>query len=147
MSLEPGRELDALIAEKVMGLKEVKTADEYFDIQNFRAGDFFGKKYFCSVKLWNETFSGHRPGRTICVVSGYSTDIAAAWSVIDELKNKRIQRDSYTDILTAVHVHFEGDIFEVVFIDQNHNTWAVSKQKTLPHAICVAALKALGLDE
>ncbi len=101
-SLKPGRELDALIAEKVMGYqKGIKIAHT-------------------GAQLWTTggaSFSFHP-----------STDIAAAWEVVE-----RLQRHNITisrDITGRWFVKY-ATIDEVA--------------ETAPHAICLAALKAVGL--
>ena len=72
--MNPGRELDALIAEKVMKLEVISDPDRYLEIQE-QGGDFFGEKFVCTVLCNNKTFDRHRPGRTIKVVPSYSEDI------------------------------------------------------------------------
>jgi hypothetical protein len=64
--MEAGREMDALIAEKVLGLSDwhIRHSDEDGD----------GNLYFCEIK--DE-------------LPHYSTDIAAAWQVIEKIKSKQ----------------------------------------------------------
>lgn len=57
--MKPGRELDALIAENVMGLTKPKE----------------------DLPSWQHEYSGTKP-----FPLPYSTDIAAAWEVLDTLK-------------------------------------------------------------
>lgn len=117
--LKPGRELDALISEKVMGNKD-----------------------------W--------PGRGQCSCGGYcvkhgrfpqySASIAAAWEVVEHL-----QRWKFT--LTWEYDFGGGGvepfpyataIFDPVFTEMRPGLFV--KAETAPHAICLAALKAVGND-
>ena len=101
--MQPGRELDALVAEKVMGYKV--RDEEHYEVP---------------------------PLRAIYWIPKYSTDIAAAWMVVEKLK---------------------GLEPELSWSDEDH-CWFVHFQKsrpsicpfgiTAPHAICLAALKAIG---
>jgi hypothetical protein len=101
----PGRELDALVAEKVMGISRR------------------------SLELIPEE------------LKPYSTDIGAAWDVVEHVRMK----------LEFYHFSFHtGDEFEVEFsrLDgrflQGEDTIAMGRAKTAPLAICLAALKAVG---
>lgn len=126
--MQPGLELDLLIAEKVMGLEVVHTrtgsrpprdlytigSPEYYDIQ----GD---------MQLQNG-------------VPDYSTSISAAWEVVEKLKeigdlNLMITVGNET---CAVTIGAFTELQTVTFSDANENK--------VPHAICLAALKAIGVD-
>lgn len=118
-NLKPGRELDALIAEKVMGHEIWKSA---------------------FTDMWADNTKGG-------TVAPYSTDISAAWEVVGKLQSM-------------------GKSFEIVWsLDKGNpsfcvsNTdrecipypgWAFSDDNIVisswsaPHAICLAALKAVG---
>jgi hypothetical protein len=117
--MKPGRELDALIAEKVMGL-----------------------------------FTNGEPdfGYTYETIPPYSTDIAAAWEVVE----KMVSRMGYGDL----HFLWEGPIFkpEDKYLTAEGyplgtTCWYIRLENagrrhiicapTAPHAICLAALRAL----
>ena len=62
--MNAGRELDALIAEKVMGLAGVRD----------------GKSW-----LYGDNWTYHKKG-VLCLVPHYSTQIADAWQVVEKMK-------------------------------------------------------------
>lgn len=104
--MEAGRELDALVAEKVMGLD-------------------------CSWRCVTLDGTGRDrgPARRI---KPYSTNIDAAWEVVEKLKENH-----------TVNIHGYSDGWEVGLIGPG--SAAVDGQaETAPHAICLAALKAVG---
>lgn len=110
--MNPGRELDALIAEKVLGWSwDEKTAISPSGSRNaVKAGDPF---------WW---------------LPEYSIDIAAAWEVVEKMKqldfNFTLQNDSF----------ISG--WEAAFSKANsHTVWF--REESAPHAICLAALQAL----
>lgn len=119
--IEPGRELDVLVAEKVMG---------------WRAHTIWGTDY--------EVGSGE-PVRRICYAPYYSTDIAAAWDVVQKMREDR----------RKVLVHWENGQTSAY----NEEFWEVeisgplrldaafrAHADTAPHAICIAALRAVGVE-
>lgn len=115
--MKPGRELDALVAEKVMGLKinwdETTPCPLCGDV-----GRFCGARMWCSHDGWY--YSQYKD---------YSTDIAAAWEVVEKLRG-----DGWIFNLSdswAAQFHMPGNIL------------VVSSAKSAPHAICLAALKAV----
>jgi hypothetical protein len=116
--LEPGRELDALIAEKVMGC------------------DPDGDQCRCKDRDHSDLLQddGHSP-----TLKEYSTDISAAWEVVEKLGD-------YFDIHRQ-----EGCESEVTFARRCNDVddfpgddlWVTGYAETVPHAICLAALKAV----
>lgn len=125
--LKPGRELDALVAEKVMGLKinwdETTPCPLCGDV-----GRFCGARMWCSHDGWY--YSQYK---------NYSTDIAAAWEVVEKLPFSGRPYihlglcDTYTDSPRwFVEVDLDGPFKRVLV-----------KADTAPHAICLAALKAV----
>jgi len=118
--LKPGRELDALIAERVMGYKRAHMDDPEI---NF-AGDIWlnpnGTKYLHTAAL-----------------PEYSTSIEAAWEVVEKLHELGFFFDLHWDLNTSVWTTSfkkSSDISEPNFY---------SKEREAPHAICKAALKAV----
>ncbi len=130
--VNPGRELDALIAEKVMGH---------------------------DIKLIKTTFV---PGAACAIYSlePYSTDIAAAWQVVESgifiefciangycsLK-KSIQKKIEQSIKTrnGTPINNQWDIEFRSSRKHSHITF-LSGKLGLPHLICLAALKAVGVE-
>jgi Phage ABA sandwich domain len=116
------REIDRLIAEKVMGWKI------YADSAGYK---------FWSI---NEDDSS----RIICSVTSFepSTDIRDAWLVVEKLRETKI---------FSLYDAWDGDdnkIFCAVF--EYNDTYHVVDYKgyadTAPLAICLAALKAVGVE-
>ncbi len=134
--MKPGRELDALIAEKVMGLEVVTDAGRYLELMN-TGGDFFGEHHVATILVHNETFSQHRPGSTLALIPRYSTNIAAAWEVVKVLvKENRVHSlvcNPRQDPVSA----FTGKAID------NPREYTASGV-TAEHAICLAALRAVG---
>lgn len=125
--MKPGRELDALVAEHVMGWKRaVQPHPELPEITLY------------------DLYNSHVP------MPHYSTDIAAAWLVVEKLTSDGIplvlgnttnrEKDSQAKFAVTI---FENWIGHVIPEDIRH----VSAQaETAPHAICLAALKAIGFE-
>jgi Phage ABA sandwich domain len=109
--MQPGRELDLLVAEKVMGL----TIDS--------AMCYPANKEECDI---------FRNGAFYKVCPYYSIDITTAWEVVEKIKES-------------------NDPFYLSFYDHKY-LCQFAKDKdhaiadTAPHAICLAALKAKGVD-
>ena len=116
--MKPGRELDALIAEKVMGWIVNRLSEQTMPPV------LRGPGTFSAVDL-----------------HPYSTDIAAAWEVMEKLIKiaKKIDKMSLPSIycLSAKHYRVSIDL-EDRYIEGSANT--------VPHAICLAALKAVGVE-
>lgn len=115
--MKPGRKLDALVAEKVMGFQV----------------DSFG--YCVSQK-----------GKIEEELPYYSTDIAAAWEIIPKLRDRRIhvklECGGLCDVWTVELFHW--GVFKDTFTNDNPRT--KSSSQSAPHAVCLAALKAVGFD-
>jgi hypothetical protein len=103
--LPPGRELDALVAEKVLGWPAARDAKAIGEAGYWTAGD----------------------ERFIHGLPAFSTDIAAAWEVVEKL----IASDEWPEF----SLEYEATL-----------KWSVGDcyGATAPHAICLAALKAMG---
>lgn len=138
--MTPGRELDALIAEKVMGYTR--------GVDSFTLTSYRTPQYPNGVPVEQDVLRPHDPdsGPDLCLedefwsVTPYSTDIAAAWTVVEKIKTLKI----------------EG-VFLIEYTPHNKNKqWACgwdnygdfngSFGMTPPLAICLAALKAVGVD-
>lgn len=107
--LSPGRELDALVAEKVMSIEPWPGVPGAFKAKFVPNGQV------------------PKP----CHPPEYSTDIVAAWQVIEYMRKKhhwtRLELNNFG--MNSWHVSFEKG-------------YAVGE--SAPHAICLAALKRLG---
>jgi hypothetical protein len=120
MSIEAGRELDAMVAEKVMGLETGASGDNAWIL-----GD--------ALYVIDD---GHA-----AVLPHYSTDIAAAWLVVEKMR-----ADGWHFELSDRDAVDEQP-FWVEFATKEYERGGQSWQAAAPHAICLAALKAVGALE
>lgn len=115
-NLKPGRELDVLVAEKVIGwrwegLWIISPNEQRWEISTREALDF--------------------------AVPRFSADIAAAWEVVEKLE-KDIQITKQRRPCTEISDQEETWYYAFIVNGDGF------KAETAPHAICLAALKALG---
>lgn len=122
--MEPGRELDRLVAEKVMGW-----------VWKEQIGALPG----CAKSKWL-----FNPDGKIQDVPYYSTDIADAWLVVEHLSKDRhwfdigrTVRGSIEDVRARV-THWQW----TACVDQ----YIYAHADTAPHAICLSALRAIGVN-
>lgn len=128
--MKPGRKLDELIAEKVMSWKwsekEHRVADpDGYSIRKLLippGGEWVLKTY----QLEPGMNSVNIP------VPGYSTDITAAWEVVEKLRHEHID----------LQLHVFNSCIRAYFDDLEWDDY--SESDTASHAICLAALKAVG---
>jgi hypothetical protein len=127
-TMQAGRELDALVAEKVMGWREVRLRPSN------------------SSRRSGPDYKGYKPDvvarrrETPCHVPAYSTDIAAAWEVVEAMERRGCL------VVTRTRGAISGK--PRVEITGTHpvgrNEWLVHEDAdTVPLAICRAALAAL----
>ena len=118
LDLKPGRELDVLIAEKVMG---------------WLPG---GANPLLACPAGGS--SADEGQTSICTPPNYSTEIGAAWAVIERLflqyQFRTILIPDWQNYWLAHVYHRDEDIYI-----------AAHSYKTAPEAICKAALLAIGL--
>lgn len=135
--MKAGRELDALIAEKVMGW-EVLT-DELEIAKREGTPDLVDPQRWHRRKVWfkgNEKMACEECG----TLPAYSTNITDAWEVVERLVSTPGPNGDHH----SVQVDYSGDA--VVVIDENED-WQVSAiADTAPLAICLAALKAVSQE-
>lgn len=134
--MKPGRELDALVAEKVMGIQKLHPHEivEYEDT-------YYTKCLVCGQS--NATTDFHLEESQCGEFKKYSTDIAAAWEVVEKLSEKFaycIEKGHSMHQITVWIVPPQGDGFHTV--EDLMETHSVSSC-SLPHAICLAAVKAI----
>lgn len=111
--MNAGRELDALVAEKVMGLAPVE---------------------------WSGDCLVHGNQETGGIVPAYSTNIPAAWKVVEKLHGEHTFGLDW--------LGFEGEEWRCVFNwgkDEDRG-FAHAVAATAPLAICLAALQAAGVE-
>ncbi len=116
--MKPGRELDALIAEKVMGL--IVFRDE------------------TGIGYPADTCS-HPDSRDGKLVPEYSTRIDHTWEVVEKIGDLGWSIGISID---SKHPHTKV-LCQMKPRDQNY-TEVIVDAATAPHAICLAALKAIG---
>lgn len=131
--MEAGRELDALIAEKVMGgfvsdPDALSDTSEVWYWVHTKSGVLRGEPYQLKVKpVWDHQWHQWKP----------SSDIEAAWQVIEKMEDHgwmaRIGRDI-------------GE-WNCRFVRPEDTAgYVYDSSDTAPHAICLASLKALGVE-
>lgn len=121
--IEPGPALDALIADKVLDEDVVREDGVYYLKEQLE----FEREYL--------------------QVPHYSTSIAAAWEVVESFNNMVLF------VVTRGVTKQEGPIeqqwtCELEQRDRSKDYWLkIVHGDTAPHAICLAALKAVGYEE
>lgn len=108
--MTPGRELDALVAEKVMGYKRLEPTLDW------------PERWLCD-------------DRKLGGIPAYSTDIAAAWEVVEKLSAKH----PYITIIRVGTAPTEWVIAE----GPGDSDPDLARAPTVPYAICLAALKSV----
>ncbi len=133
--MEAGRELDALIAENVMGWKRPKwtVTRTLGDCMIPPAG----------ADLAKLTGTGHRDfegdKEDIYWTPHYSTDIAAAWGVVEKLESL-----GFLFSVSKGRMSFYGGEGVWASFGKLYDRIESTPGETPAHAICLAALKAVG---
>ena len=113
LAMKHGRELDALVAEKVMGWVDLWKDEKHFKMYPPNKQNV-GIRYAGRTEVWN-----------------YSTDISAAWKVVEEF-NFYIDNAGYGE-----------KKYRVILGELNNNNDIYRPEafgETAPEAICKAAL-------
>lgn len=134
------RELNALVAERVMGLRNVRVYTGHEDLSREHiCGEGIGAGF-----IYDRHYSDY--GYEVCNVPDYCNDIAAAWRVALKIA-------SMSGYGVTIHVGDEVWIEKTVETDDGSNhliTWQdvarVGTSEGDARAICLAALKAVGVD-
>jgi hypothetical protein len=129
--MEPGRELDRLIAEKVMGWSPVKGDPSSFENPSEFQDEWMSRH--AGVWQW---------------LPAYSTDIAAAWEVVEKLKTIPGKPEEWGD---GFDTPFEIRISWMPSFSEWQVAWSPAywiyeheaSAATAPHAICLAALRVV----
>lgn len=125
--MNPGRELDHIISTKIFGI-------DYFD-------------------TWKEIETAHPSIRFPPDLPGYSTNIRAAWEVVEKLRSLSQYGGSNSNIDFSIEQKNRLEngkwCVETDCLKPDHNghfkkVWVHAD--TAPHAICLAALKAVGCE-
>ena len=128
----PGRELDALVAERVMGWVRCSA---WQGANLGSAGGFVGMNHGCE----------HARGTCFPADDSvpwphFSTDIAAAWEVVEKMR-----KDGWG--MTVDSLGFPGEEWRAWFqcdVSHDYLKMEIGEAATAPHAICLTALKAVG---
>lgn len=143
MAPEQLRELDALIAEKVMGWRRFDMLEIESDSNDPLAFSKTNKHVVLMPPSFNIEDAKPPTGASLyeaCswklpdvpIVPHYSTDIAAAWKVVDKMLN-----EGHDFTLDSGRNRDSGEIFHSCRINDVDLTYS----NTAPLAICLAALK------
>ena len=116
--MKAGRELDALIAEKVLGLSGVRD----------------GKSW-----LYGDNWTHNKEG-VLCLVPHYSTQIADAWLVVEKLHNDSV---GIIRVSNGDGDSYDCDILPYLPKEMDGCSHAHITAESWPLAICLAALKAV----
>lgn len=140
---EAGRNVDTEVAEKVMGLGPLEfdyPCDVWDDDGHWRVPDTRdeGESQGCRYRepIYRITHkNGWRQGK---VVPRYSTDIAAAWTVLEKMRQPVPGVHRWAVTVSAEENGWFVTIWRE-FSAKYHRVFA----PTAPHAICLAVLKAV----
>jgi Phage ABA sandwich domain len=121
-----GRALDALVAERVMGWTDIRN-DHYVLLDP--AGVWMGRAP--QSQPWD---SPQDKDRGISLVPHYSTDIAAAWLLVECLRDE--------GWLLSITPDEPGGGWAVQYKPKERNLHGWERADTVPLAICRAALAA-----
>lgn len=125
--MNSGRELDALVAEKVMGFKKVQHFDREVTHESPEG---------CLI------YADFLPAPEAMKIPSYSTDIAAAWEIVEKLP-------------LLIELQSPGAPCNDNEYENNSNEWKAEARATIhdrsvfaraataPHVICLAALKVI----
>lgn len=118
------RELDLIVAEKVMGIKLV----------DWPTGREFSISSATAALVLSETNKARIPK--------YSTDIADAWEVVEKIKNMPPKEAEEMGAELAIDAC--GDSW---WVGWRWHEWTDcgARADTAPHAICLAALRSVGV--
>lgn len=141
--MEAGRELDALIAERVMGLTVVRLL-EPVSIDRREAPDgLYAADADLATEIEQHLGAG---GYGYAALPHYSTDIAAAWQVVEKMRADGWHYELTAHLTEETHCAEFGrgyfDSYESYWSDQHQECGA-----TPALGICLAALKAAGHTE
>lgn len=134
--MKSGRELDALVAERVMGWTwwDARVVSEYGLVTQPKTTTGYNTKVLMPPKaresstafLYENFANGYYPA--------YSTDIVAAWQIVNRFKEQSM----------ILNYGEDTQKWECSFIVNGNRYWGVSS--IVPIAICIAALRIVGID-
>ena len=122
--MKPGPELDALVAEHVMGWKKIQVKQKKFNISWM-----WDRKEACLF-------------REVQVAPAFSTDLKLAWEVL-------VKNHEYVSVQKGMYTYPIQEQWTVYLKTPYNNDTATGVEangETAAHAICLAALKAVGVS-
>lgn len=136
--LQPGRELDALIAEHVMGFRREKAPKDYY-------GEHGGTDVLVPLDVDHQNWHYPPKGRIPLTffVPDYSTELTAAWQVWEKMRTWRTPSPMPAVVALKTPAESGAAFVCAVMTDSMYYGHA----DTAPHAICLAALEAVGYKE
>jgi hypothetical protein len=146
--MEAGRELDALIHERVMGGNPVGCL--HADVVRVNPG----RSNLLRCEACGETFGDTTYAMAVSWWPFYSTDLEAAWEVAEKARLMVWPRLSAPGWCAGPNTHpnpFTAAVWEATGMNQNgegvvyYHLNTAAPADTAPLAICRAALKALGV--
>lgn len=150
MTLQAGRELDALIAEKVMGWQAHHRQDKCDGVYIIRCGSCGGDGHA------NCYGGGQGSIQSLCedVPCGdeaslppYTEEIAAAWQVAEKLRKRAFLFALWNKGHGFVACFSSDDpVYWLEGIESGPASVDTVQADTAPLAICLAALKAVGVE-
>jgi hypothetical protein len=140
LRMKPGRELDILIAEKVFGWKRIE--GPHYD---YNGPCEYGDVLIPPEMSEDEAFAMMPPKGKVplgyFVTQKYSTDISAAWEIIEKFPIFEIEKHSIFSSTYFLPPTWPKDGIWCVLMDEKWNRF-VGYGETAPEAICKAALLA-----
>jgi hypothetical protein len=135
--MKPGRELDALIAERVMGWTIISLDilspefEKRFGVYRFRDSSLIG------------TRASHNFPRPV-PIPYYSTEITSAWEIWSKIREMGywVELKQVRPRNIPSRQEYQCEIFSNDF----NKSIALTIRSTEPLAICIAALQALGVE-
>jgi hypothetical protein len=142
--MTPGRELDALVAERVMGWRWLPVRFVWDDeplVYLLPPGGITEDVNSTTSGAWDENRVWHS-------MPCYSTDIAAAWEVVEKMQAAGwgwcLEQHENADVPTAWFLRASEIGRNARFSSPEQMEEKRSASGAMPHAICIAALKAVG---
>lgn len=132
--MEAGRELDALVAERVMGWE--RRNESWYDEEGVEKTRFVSPEDDLTGEVLEDVIGGWGSECSydeLEYVPYYSTDIAAAWLVWEAVSNAK----------WSLHRRDDGG-YEVMEHIRWEDFYSYAEAPTAPLAICLAALRAKG---
>lgn len=133
--------IDSLVAEKVMGWRAYTRVRDDFTILHQDVGDEIANPSRCSGLFRRSTRTNI--SYYACRIPDYSTDIAAAWAVVQHMRSN----DWWWEIRSRSGKNGTWTVTMDHASDPDGTRLSIHDHKSECMAICIAALKAVGVPE